>query len=168
MLRVGVFVGRCQPFHKGHEQIIRQMLHERGTERCVILLGSINAPLSAKNPFPYPTRYQWVKNTFQYVHVLGIPDFPDNDDYWLFHIMQVLKLPYVESVDPYFYVGSERDGRVYHERGFTTMIVPRSKQYSGTEIRRRLAAGEDFSELVSDPEYAQSVKSVWDTVKHAI
>lgn len=49
-----VFVGRFQPFHIGHEQVIRTALTL--AEHVIVLIGSVNQPRTIKNPWTYAER----------------------------------------------------------------------------------------------------------------
>lgn len=49
-----VFIGRFQPFHIGHEQVIRTALSL--AENVIILIGSANQPRTIKNPWTYMER----------------------------------------------------------------------------------------------------------------
>ena len=54
--KVGLFIGRFQPFHKGHESIVRKMLEE--CEKVIIAIGSAQESGTVANPF----RYEYQKN----------------------------------------------------------------------------------------------------------
>lgn len=49
-----VFIGRFQPFHIGHEQVIRTALTL--AENVIVLIGSANQPRTIKNPWTYMER----------------------------------------------------------------------------------------------------------------
>lgn len=44
-----LYIGRFQPFHKGHLYIFKKLLKNHDE----IVLGIINRPKDSKNPFPY-------------------------------------------------------------------------------------------------------------------
>ncbi|MCW3836594.1 bifunctional nicotinamide-nucleotide adenylyltransferase/Nudix hydroxylase [Sphingomonas canadensis] len=50
----GVFVGRFQPLHIGHEHVIREALGRAG--RLIVLIGSANVARDPRNPFTYAER----------------------------------------------------------------------------------------------------------------
>ena len=50
----GLSIMRAQPFHIGHDKIIKQML--RDCERVTIILGSIQEQGTERNPLNYTTR----------------------------------------------------------------------------------------------------------------
>lgn len=49
-----VFIGRFQPFHIGHEQVIRTALTL--ASNVIVLIGSANQPRTIKNPWTYAER----------------------------------------------------------------------------------------------------------------
>ena len=83
---VGLFIGRFQPFHKGHESIVRKMLEE--CERVVIAIGSAQELGTTTNPFRYEYRRLMIQKVFpEYfdrISILGINDRanPSDDESW--------------------------------------------------------------------------------------
>jgi bifunctional NMN adenylyltransferase/nudix hydrolase len=53
-----VFIGRFQPFHNAHLEVVQQAL--RIAEKLIIVIGSCNAAPSIKNPFTYYERVQLI------------------------------------------------------------------------------------------------------------
>lgn len=51
---VAVYIGRFQPFHKGHWGVVRQALEI--ADRVLILVGSANLARDTRNPFSYDER----------------------------------------------------------------------------------------------------------------
>ena len=84
--RVGLFVGRFQPFHKGHESIVHKMLEE--CERVIIAIGSAQASNTELNPFRYEYRRLMIQKVFpEYfdrIVIIGIADRvnPSDDESW--------------------------------------------------------------------------------------
>lgn len=56
-----VFIGRFQPVHSAHVQIIEEALES--TNQIVIVVGSYRAPRSLKNPFSYEERVDMLKDS---------------------------------------------------------------------------------------------------------
>lgn len=59
-----VFIGRFQPLHIGHEQIIRRAL-ERSSQ-VIVLIGSANEAVSIKNPWSADQRRHFIESVFRY------------------------------------------------------------------------------------------------------
>ena len=84
--KVGLFVGRFQPFHRGHESIVRKMLEE--CDKVIIAIGSAQAASTESNPFRYDYRRSMIQKVFpEYFNriiILGITDRtnPCDDESW--------------------------------------------------------------------------------------
>lgn len=60
----GVFVGRFQPLHIGHEHVIREALGEVG--KLIVLVGSANVARDPRNPFTYAEREAMLRSAFRH------------------------------------------------------------------------------------------------------
>lgn len=60
--KTGLIVGRFQIFHKGHEQMVGTALGL--CEKVLILIGSSQESLTAKNPFSYEERLGFIRSVF--------------------------------------------------------------------------------------------------------
>ena len=60
----GIFIGRFQPLHIGHEFVIRQALES--VDRLIILVGSANVARDARNPFTFDERVHMIRSAFAY------------------------------------------------------------------------------------------------------
>lgn len=84
--KVGLFIGRFQPFHRGHESIVRKMLEE--CERVIIAVGSAQEFGTIANPFRYEYRRLMIQKVFpEYfdrISILGVTDRtnPSDDESW--------------------------------------------------------------------------------------
>ena len=52
--KIGLYVGRFQPFHRGHLSVVREALEH--CDRLVIAIGSAQESRTKKNPFTYCER----------------------------------------------------------------------------------------------------------------
>lgn len=78
-----VFIGRFQPFHKGHEHVISVAL--RKARHVIVLIGSSKCARSLRNPFTWQERASMIKGAF------------DVQDYDRLHLTPLLDLPYAED-----------------------------------------------------------------------
>jgi len=62
-----VFVGRFQPFHIGHQEVINKALQM--AEKVIVLVGSSNQPRTIKNPFTFEERRKMILNTYGFTNV---------------------------------------------------------------------------------------------------
>ena len=66
-----MFIGRCQPFHKGHIEIINEILLDGRTP--IVVLGSSNQHRDMnKNPLTYAQRKELIRLVFPNVNILFI------------------------------------------------------------------------------------------------
>lgn len=59
----GVFIGRFQPLHLGHEHTIRHALER--VDRLIVLIGSANMARNPRNPFSYDERVAMLRSAFR-------------------------------------------------------------------------------------------------------
>jgi len=148
-----LFVGRFQPFHKGHLFALRLIL---GKERAVVIaVGSSLSSHETKNPFTMGERVQMILAALASDNVdrnryliTGVPDV-DFHPSWVTHVLK--SVPPINKV----YTNDPLTGVLFEEEGYEVVPVPLSNReaYSGAEIRRRIVAGEEWSNLVPDPVY---------------
>ncbi len=60
----GVFIGRFQPLHIGHEHVVREAL--KNTKHLIALIGSANVARDPRNPFNYEERLAMFRKAFAY------------------------------------------------------------------------------------------------------
>ena len=60
----GVFIGRFQPLHAGHEHVIREALSR--VKHLIVLIGSANVARDPRNPFTYEERVAHFRSCFTY------------------------------------------------------------------------------------------------------
>lgn len=86
-----VFVGRFQPFHNGHKEVIDRA-HELA-EHVLVLVGSSNRSRDMRNPFTYQERKAMIENTFPNaaITVKPLDDVMYADDRWVEQIQNAVK-----------------------------------------------------------------------------
>ena len=91
--KLGMYLGRFQPFHNGHMSIVNKMLEE--CERIVIVIGSSDKKGTVTNPFPAWERAMMIKTIFpcDRVDIVCIPDRPSikSDDSWGEYVIEHLR-----------------------------------------------------------------------------
>lgn len=65
----GVFIGRFQPLHIGHEYVIREALSQ--VDRLIVLVGSANVARDPRNPFTFDERAHMLRSAFAYEQSQG-------------------------------------------------------------------------------------------------
>ena len=148
MLRRGVFVGRFQPFHKGHLGAIKKIVGD--VDELVIIVGSSQYSHRLDNPFTAGERITMIRKALveegiQLSRVWIIP-VPDVHQHMLWVYQIVGYCPKFDVV----YANEPLTCRLFFEAGFRVEQVPpiRRDVYLATEIRKRMLAGGDWEELV--------------------
>jgi nicotinic acid mononucleotide adenylyltransferase len=148
----GVFVGRFSPMHIAHEIVIRHMIEIYGIENCMVVLGSSNASMSFRNLFSYEDRRGFLKKIFPDIQVVGIPDFP-TDNEWLLALDDILALRGVDPKDVIFFGGCEEDINFFLDAGRKYQIYNRfdgaTPKISATEVRDALIQGRSLENLLN-------------------
>lgn len=72
-MKYSLFIGRWQPFHKGHQALIQKVLDE-GKNVCVAIRDT---PISDTDPFTTDEREAMIKSIFPDIKVIVIPDIEE-------------------------------------------------------------------------------------------
>ena len=155
---VGMVVGRFQPFHRGHLELIK--MAAKLCETVVVVVGSAQANGTSNNPFTFEFRKQMIEKVFEkegiygscYPVIIGLPDLnnPDNHSpkwgkYLLSNVEEHLEtLSFVKSkkVDVVFYGNENNRSKWYNaemRKTLSEVLVSRNRiNISATEIREEL------------------------------
>lgn len=90
-----VFIGRFQPLHNAHVEIIKQACSI--AREVIIIVGSINQPKTFKNPWSFEERRMMLNNTLNTldigttrVHIAGNTDSIYNDNAWAARVQAIV------------------------------------------------------------------------------
>ena len=83
-----LFIGRFQPFHHGHYEVIKKLLKLH--EELIIVIGSSESPISEKNPFTADERKLMIIRSFNEselsrITIAFVPDINDHSR-WVAHV----------------------------------------------------------------------------------
>jgi nicotinamide-nucleotide adenylyltransferase len=144
-MRRGLYLGRFQPYHLGHHQVIKQIAKE--VDEIIIGIGSAQKSHEIENPFTAGERVLMVSGALEEFdiehYVIPIEDIQRNS-LWVSH---------VKSMVPSFEIAYTNNPLVIellNEAGIEVKQSPLFKRnsYSGTEIRRRMLKGEKWEQFV--------------------
>jgi nicotinamide-nucleotide adenylyltransferase len=153
----GLLVGRMQPVHKGHLQVIKSILEE--VNEVIIGIGSAQLSHTLKDPFTAGERVMMLtkalsENSIEAskYYIIPVQDVACNS-IWVAHI-KMLTPPF-----EHIYSGNPLVQQLFIEDGYEVTEPPLFNReiYSGTEVRRRILMDEDWKSLVP--------KSVSDVIK---
>lgn len=94
-----LYIGRFQPFHKGHKKIVDTMLLENNL--CLILIGLSED--EKKNPYDFSTRLHFFTHTYSpssHLYIYPLPDEADDRD-WIDHILAFPEVQTAEKIQIY-------------------------------------------------------------------
>lgn len=89
--QVGVYIGRFQPFHLGHFQVLQHAVDSNKFKHIILLLGSSEEARTPKNPFSFEERKQIIENIIDnyfsnkgiQFSILPIHDFVYDNQKWI-------------------------------------------------------------------------------------
>jgi nicotinamide-nucleotide adenylyltransferase len=158
-LTTGLFVGRFQPFHKGHLATVKFALGK--VDQLVIVVGSAQKSHEPKNPFTAGERIMMIKESLgsekinmSKVLIIPVPDV-DVHSLWTRQVdMLVPKYDIVFANDSFTLL-------LFRERGVKTEEAPlvNRSEMQATEIRSRMASGGKWQDLVPAP-VAKIIKEI--------
>ena len=144
----GLFIGRFQPFHNGHLEVIREMASD--VDELIIGVGSAQHSHTMQDPFTAGERLLMISES------LGAEEL---NDFYIIPIMDINRysvwVSHVRSLLPPFdviYTNNTLTSTLFGEAGIEVR-KPRlydRERYSGKEIRRRMMLGEDWRSLVPE------------------
>ena len=141
-----LILGRFQPFHKGHLEVIRSIAKK--WESVTIGIGSAQFSHTGENPFTAGERYLMISNALRDDGIANCSILPivDVNRYgvWVAHVVSLV--PPFKAV----YTNNALTRRLFSEAGYEVRASPLFNReiFSGTEIRRRIIAGERWKHLV--------------------
>ena len=147
-MRVGLLVGRFQPFHLGHLAAVKYALAR--VDYLYVVVGSAQRSHERDNPFTAAERITMIKSALDGNEVdpakwMAIP-IADADSHSLW-------VSTVESMVPKFDVVFTNDALTYllfNEEGAEVKAVPyhERQKYSATNVRARILERKDWASLV--------------------
>ncbi len=136
-----VFIGRFQPFHRGHKAVIDEAL--KRADDVIMLIGSANLPRSLRNPFSVAERSNMIKKAYsadeaKRIHCVGLDDALYNDTRWLKYVQAGVKSITGDLDADIGLIGHSKDSSSYYLSLFpnwAAVSVPNYHNLSATPIR---------------------------------
>lgn len=143
-----ILIGRMQPIHNGHMEVIKQILDE--VDEIIIGIGSAQLSHELKDPFTAGERIVMINQALAEKDV-------DPSRYYIIPMQDInfnaIWVSHVKMLTPPFsivYSGNSLVKQLFSEEGFEVRQPPLYDRMhlSGTEVRRRILEDENWQELV--------------------
>lgn len=146
-VKIGLVIGRFQPFHKGHLYLIKKALEL--TDNIVIAVGSSNVS-DENNPLTYQTRVKMLEKVIEkedlknkVLKIIPSPDDP-SDDVWLDILLK--------NAGKFEIALGNNDwtNGILEKAGYKVLEIPYLKRssYQGTVIRKLIKSNNKWENLV--------------------
>ena len=145
-MQSALFIGRFQPFHNGHLEVIKEMASQ--VDKLIIAIGSAQESHTLDDPFTAGERHLMISETLDEMDILN---------YFLIPIVDINRysvwVAHVRSLVPPFdivFTNNDLTARLFSEAGIEvrrTRIYDRER-YSGKLVREAILAGRDWRSLV--------------------
>lgn len=141
-----IFIGRFQPFHLGHEHVVRQALSL--SDKIVLLVGSPFQPRTVRNPWDFNEREAFIRANFskeenKRIIILPVMDNIYNETAWIRSVQQIVSgvvHATIASAPNIGLIGHQKDASSYYLSQFPQwkrVEVENYEHLSSTDIRQR-------------------------------
>ena len=168
MQKLGVLIGRFQPLHAGHRELIRQA--KANCKYLIILIGSANKSRSIKNPWSYTERAGCIENFLYHENISNVilkplNDYPYSDSQWLNDVNAIIA-DIAEKDDDITLFGFAKEGNNYlkwfPQYKFQNITTP--YEICSTDVRKEWFNKEPqrfYSGVVADWQYFNKEKELF-------
>jgi len=117
-MSTAVYIGRFQPFHRGHLHVIEEALKDARISKLIVVVGSTNKAITSKNPYTYEQRKAMIEACVDTTKVTVKPSrdymYPEleKETLWNDHIRELI------GSDCKYIVGYEKDNSSYYLKNF--------------------------------------------------
>ena len=144
------FIGRFQPFHRGHLSVLQDLLEE--FNQVLVVIGSSDKFRTPENPFTVGERHAMVKATMDALaikpdkyKVIPLPDIGD-DEKWVKHVCDVC--------DAFDVVvsGNEKVQDLFRKSKRKIKVAEPKQKYriTATAVREAIRNGEDLQKYLHE------------------
>jgi len=148
MIMNALFIGRFQPFHKGHLLFLQSICDQY--DEIIIGIGSSQYSNTQENPFSYDERKMMIEKSLEEAgltnyRIVAIPDI-HNPPQWVSHVISI-----VSDFDVVL-SNNSLTKKLFSEKEYVvkkTDLFSR-ENYSGKEIRKRMMHNKSWENLVPE------------------
>ncbi len=144
-----IFIGRFQPFHTGHESVIRKALEL--SDKVIVLIGSAYQPRTVRNPWDFNERESLMRLAFSQEENRRILAFPlldqtYNNQRWIKSVQQL-----VSGVVHNKIASSPKVGLIGHQKDSSSEYLTLFPQWEREEVENyENISSTDIRELYFD------------------
>jgi nicotinamide-nucleotide adenylyltransferase len=155
----GLFVGRFQPFHRGHLELVRTVIASDPSRRLLVVVGSAEKSFTWENPFTAGERFEMMGRALEEASIPRVDIVPvadiDRHGLWVRHLEELL--PPFDRI----YSHNPLTLRLFQRAGYPTESPPliERTRLEGSRVRDKLSRGQDVSELLP-PAVAQYLAEI--------
>lgn len=150
-----LFIGRFQPFHNAHLQVVRNILKE--FDEIIIGIGSSQEKNTLENPFSYNERKQMISKTLKNFKIFNFKIFPIpdlyNDKKWVDYIIN--NFPKFDVA----YSGNEWTIKCFKKHKIKVKKIKLIKGINSTTIRKLIIENKRWENLVP-VQIAESIRKI--------
>lgn len=146
-----VFIGRFQPVHIGHMEVIQTALKQ--SHQVLVLVGSPNSPRTSKNPWTFPERRAMIDASLPLtssvnVAVKPLPDQAYNDQKWAASVQDIVmthaRVSGITKAGRIGLIGHSKDESSYYLKMFPQWDLVEhtmNEEVSATDLRSLMFEG---------------------------
>lgn len=138
------FLGRFQPFHKGHHKVVED--YKDDFDQFRIIIGSADKEETEENPLSLEDRKKLIRTCFPEIKVLSVEDETRDEEGNKKWIQKIESLGIDAIISQNDLV--KRLVEDYTDLELIEQDLFNKDIYSGTETRRRIRSGEEWRYLV--------------------
>lgn len=142
----GLFIGRFQPFHNGHLEVIKEALTE--VDHLTIVIGTTQEFYTKDNPFTADEREEMIRIALDEADIKNYSieravDIPDDSKY-VEHIRGI-----VPRFDIIYVATNQLNKNIFKDASFTVRMCHRFSGLEGRKIRQAIRDGREWESMVS-------------------
>ncbi len=171
MFEYSIFIGRFQPFHLAHYELVKEALNQAKT--AIVVLGSYKSAPAPKNPWSGEEREAMMRDSLTpeenaRVKVIMMRDYRYNDNLWLSDLTQKID-EVTNSSNDVVLVGHEHDSSSYYLKMFPqwkTHFISNIDQFPhATKIRYQYFTHDNAYKAYVHPKTAEYLEEFKKTEK---